>query len=746
MDSLNKSDLNILNRLDLYEFIEKFYTFLARPKAFYLNGDLAVFKKIIDEMDSINLPNIPNVENIDSALNVLKKSGDISLKEIFNVVKILNYFLLLKKHSAIKAEFNLFKLLDNIKIPESLFVIINAFNEKGEIKAGFDSNLDGIKENLNNIESNIKNELNYLINNEKLNEFLVDKQIHFLYNTQTLLLKAGFSSAIKGSTIERSPAGFYFVLPDSINSLYQRQKDLIDNLELALNKIAKEFSANFRKHILFLNFINKEFDKFDLLQARVNFAKSYNLEFILPHRKNNNLVLSEFCHPNLKNPKPINIEFNKNLLMITGVNAGGKTMLLKSILSSCFLAKHLLPFKINPHKSKIPHFKNIKAIIQDPQNSKNDISTFAGRMIEFKENLNIDNLILGIDEIELGTDADEAASLYKILLEELLRKEAKIIITTHHKRLAALMANNENVEMCAAIYDIKSARASFEFMQGSIGKSYAFETALKYGIPPNLINLAKEHYGVDKERLNELIERSSKLEIELKNKSKAYDKKIQNLESKKIEYDNLIENLKKEFKLKEFKLESTYNEALNILKQEAKNLNEVHKNITNANKFLKQNTIKPNIVESKKFNINDRVKYINQRGTILSINNKTCLVELDSGMRLKVEKSNLKKVSDNEAKAIKKANETSIAVSLNTKAKVSIDLHGLRAEEAIEKVDKFLNDSLIAGFNEVLIYHGIGSGVLSRVVKEFLNEHPKVISFKDAPANMGGMGAKIVCL
>ncbi len=116
------------------------------------------------------------------------------------------------------------------------------------------------------------------------------------------------------------------------------------------------------------------------------------------------------------------------------------------------LSKYLLPY--NAHEStQIGTFKEINAVLDDPQSVKNDISTFAGRMVEFSKLFSSKNAIVGVDEIELGTDSDEAASLFKVVIEELIQKDIKIIITTHHKRLAALMASNEDVELVAALYD-----------------------------------------------------------------------------------------------------------------------------------------------------------------------------------------------------------------------------------------------------------------------------------------------------
>merc|ERR1711991_761606 len=115
--------------------------------------------------------------------------------------------------------------------------------------------------------------------------------------------------------------------------------------EEIITEICKRISSTFLKHMLFLKFINKEFDRFDHYIARVFFAKSGDKNFILSDSKSKTCKLVEFCHPALHDPKPITVDFSKSVVMITGVNAGGKTMMLKSILSAVYLSKNMIPYK-----------------------------------------------------------------------------------------------------------------------------------------------------------------------------------------------------------------------------------------------------------------------------------------------------------------------------------------------------------------------------------------------------------------
>ncbi len=116
-------------------------------------------------------------------------------------------------------------------------------------------------------------------------------------------------------------------------------------------------------------------------------------------------------------------------MLITGVNAGGKTMLLKSILSAVFLTRHLIPFSCNREKTKVGRYRFIEAIIDDPQSVKNDISTFAGRVLKFSKLFSRDGGIVRVDEVELGTEkAREGSALFRVLLKSLSGKDITFII------------------------------------------------------------------------------------------------------------------------------------------------------------------------------------------------------------------------------------------------------------------------------------------------------------------------------
>ena len=730
----------IFLKLDLGEYLDKFNSFLARQKPLFLQGDSKIHFENISELSKYDFKAPEELKELDDALMRLSKQAVLHISEIYEFAKIIKYFSYLKKQ---KFEGRLGEWIAKVEIPEAMSQMANSFDENGEFSDSVDERFQAIKQAFSEKKRQIDAELKKLIYSKHITPYLVDTQTHYINSQEALLVRGGFNHALKGTVIARSSGGYFYVAPASTERLKKEQSELLDRKEEIIFEHCKKFSLQMSKSLLFLKFINNAFDQFDAYQARVNLARSRDYEFVLPN-SSHVIKLEKFAHPALKNPKSVSVDFSKKVLLITGVNAGGKSMLLKSIISATLLAKYLLPMRIDANRSSIGSFKEFDAIIEDPQSVKNDISTFAGRMVHFAKLFTKKSIIIGIDEIELGTDFEEAASLYGVMIERLITQDIKMIITTHHKRLAMLLAKNPEVELVAALYDEAAQRPKFEFLKGTIGKSYAFETAARYGISQNLVAQAKKIYGEDKENLNEIITKTLNLQTKL-------DEGIKEVTAKEERRERLLEEQKELKERNEIKLNATisrlekeYYEAINAAKAviNFKDIKDKQRALNVANE-KKATIVKPKKTERESLKVGDRVKYENIKGTVLSISKNDAMIE-SNGINLRVPLELLRK-NGNEVVLPKKGG-VSLSVDKPKTASLSLDLHGMRADEAIAKLDKFISDSLVMGFDEVSVFHGIGTGKLAFAVKNFLKEHPSVKEFHDAPANQGGYGAKIVKL
>jgi len=730
---------SLIDRLDLNGHIGSFNEFFSRPKPLFIEGDQERHYTYIEALDKLTFKAPSKVDSFHTIKAHLKKQGILRFDQIFEIIKVVRYFRSLKNGSY---EGIIGEWMQKIEIPERFGDEVEGyFDLEGNFKEELDEELYGLGERIKSIKEEINAAMRRLLFNSKLSSYLVDSQIHYINNEECLLVRGGFNHVLKGQVVGRSSGGFFFVVPEAMSKNRDQIRTIETMREVRFYEYAKGFSKVLADLLPFIAYIDKEFDRFDHYQARVSFARAKDLS-IVKAEKSREIRLAGFEHPALHKPKPVDVDFTRSVLMITGVNAGGKTMLLKAILSAALMAKYLVPMKISKHRSVIGNFKRFEAVIDDPQNVKNDISTFAGRMQQFAALFQQNDALVGVDEIELGTDSDEAAALFKVILDELIARGQKIVVTTHHKRLAALMADRDDVTLMAAIYDEEHRQPTYEFLQGIIGKSYAFETALRYGISGSVVERAKVVYGENHEKLNLLIERGSELERALKTKNALLDEKLAEIEAEERRLKEQREQLALSLEAERAKLKASYAASISIAKEAARlsDAKEIHRKMNEANLSLpKQQPVGKK--ESFDFKVGDPVKYRSSKGTIISLKEKEAMIEVE-GMRLRVRRDELRP-SGNQPK---KRTKTEVHHAVERRGSLRLDIHGLRAEEAEEKMDKFLSDALIDGWNEVVIYHGIGTGKLSYAVKNFLKAHPRVKSFEDAPQHLGGFGAKVVRL
>ena len=728
------NEKSIVQKLDLEQYIQTFQSFFAREKPVAMMGDINLHHRYIVALSKVQYSPPPRVMNLDVPLARIKKQAILSLDEIYAFVSMLSYF---NKLNTVDFTEPLISWIQGIEIPEEIIEIIGYFTDEGDINAECDDVLHKLERAIKQNKMDIKETLYKLASSSKLRDYLVDTQVHFNGGEETLLVRGGFNKILKAKVVSRSSGGFFYIIPQSISHLKEKESLLLANKEEIIYTYCQKISALFFKWERLLSFINKEYDRFDHYQARVSFARAYGYVFILPS-KEKGIKLDKFAHPAIEKPVPISIDFDKQIMLVTGVNAGGKTMLLKSMLSAVYMAKYLLPFSCNETHTRVGHFKSIEAVIDDPQSVKNDISTFAGRMQEFAKIFGKENAIVGVDEIELGTDSDEAASLFRVMLDALRKKGTSFIVTTHHKRLASLMASDAHVTLMAALYDEARRLPTYTFLKGSIGKSYAFETALRYGVPATIVSEAKVVYGEDKENLNELIEKSTTLEREMREKTEQIEHELEAVakQRKHLEEEEFL--LKEKHRKAIATLENRYNAATKKA-QEALRAKESTEGRRLLNVAHQRKEIKAKETEARQsapLEVGDKVKYRSHKGELLGLRGKEATIIVD-GLKMRVPLTQLKRREEEvQLKPKPRVKQATVSVE-KSGASISVKLLGMYGDEAIDTVDKFLSDALVNHLNEVQIIHGTGGGILAKLVTEYLKAHPKINHFYRMPGNLG---------
>ncbi|NLB88218.1 MAG: endonuclease MutS2, partial [Syntrophomonadaceae bacterium] len=467
---------------------------------------------------------------------------------------------------------------------------------------------------------------------------------------------------------------------------------------------------------------------------------------------------------------PLNVELGKSfdVLVITGPNTGGKTVALKTIglLSIMAMCGLFIPAR---EGSKISVFRNIFVDIGDEQSIEQSLSTFSSHMkniIGIIEQADNSSLVL-IDELGAGTDPAEGASLARVILEELQNKKAKVIVTTHQSELKNYAYQAERVENACVEFDPVSLKPTYELTIGTPGQSNAFEIAARLGLRKELVNRARELVPETDREISNMIR-------ELKESQHEYNALVRNLsEEKKFIEDErrALEQEKQEFLLKKEqilrKAQEEANSYLRQIKAEAdsaiKELKEVIKKqdkeketkwheIESSRRKLKKISLPAVNVENDKQATNKKtphiklgdyvfIKSINQKGHVLDIKQDELLVQTGI-LKINVKKSDVVVTESPEEQYVPIRSNTFLHKAKNISKE--IDLRGKLAEEAIQEVDKYLEDANLVGLDSVRIIHGKGTGALRKAIQAYLRDHPYVGSYRDGLYDEGGLGVTIV--
>ena len=196
---------------------------MAREKSIILEGDINLHHKLISELSKFDIKAPNKIENLDSALMHIQKQGILKMDDIFEFIKIINYFRYLKKFSF---DGKLAEWIDKITIPNEIVKICEYFDDKANLKDGVNESFDNIKYAISKNKEAIKQNLYKIINSPKIRTYLVDSQVHYINSEESLLVRGGFNHVLSGSVINRSNSGFFYVVPHSISDLKQKQSDL----------------------------------------------------------------------------------------------------------------------------------------------------------------------------------------------------------------------------------------------------------------------------------------------------------------------------------------------------------------------------------------------------------------------------------------------------------------------------------------------------------------------------------------
>lgn len=643
--------------------------------------------------------------------------------------------------------------------------IEDAIEDNGEIKDDATKELYSIRKKILSTSDRLRNRLESILK-KTFEDDLLQEDFYTLREERFVIpVKTEFKRQIPGIIHGLSNTGnTVYLEPSEIIELNNSLSVLRNEEKKEINRILTSLTKEVGKEAKKLEISNSIIYRLDLSQAKSKYAKKYD-GFKPEIINDKSIELKDIYHPLLVKNKnksevtPLSISFDerKQGHLISGPNAGGKTVALKNIGLNLLMAMSGI-YPLGYCKTGL---RDIYTSIGDHQSIEMDLSTFSSQMKNIKDVLDVaeeDSLFL-VDEICSGTDPQEGSALASGILDTTLNYNLKFVVTTHQSSLKTYALNKKNIENASLEFDEENLKPTYHFLQGVPGNSYAFNLAESIGLSKVIIDRSRSYLNdksteIDK-GIAEIIQYRKTAE-----KLKLDAEKAKNIaKQKEMEYEKLLSELRKskaEYK-NEAKRQATHilDEANKLIEntirevqENKKQVGEVKKEFDRKKEKLKKSLSTPKTKESRKekdeFNNGDSVR-IDEYDTVgklveLIDNEKSAIVEFN-GLKFKTKVNKLTKVKEkNKNINTNTSNKDYIKFDVETR----LDIRGERVNDAIAKVESFLNDAIVAGTPFITILHGKGTGALRSALHEYLNLQSSFSKYRDGNLSEGGSGVTII--
>ncbi|NLB98728.1 MAG: endonuclease MutS2 [Lactobacillales bacterium] len=723
---------------------------------------------------------VPRLANIGLPLKRLQIGGNLNGKEIAQIGRVLSttkevmsFFDWFREHEI--AFFHLYEIIDGlVDLPDLRKRITSSVSDDGDILSDASVELRRIRQAIKSGEGAIRTKLDDLIRTKA--SYLSETLVTIRNDRFVLPVKQEYRNAFGGIMHDQSATGqTLFIEPQAVLELNNKLRTLRADEKREEERILYELSALLEPHIQELRYNHEILAILDMINAKARYSESIN--GTKPHlSKENHVAIWAARHPLIDqedvvaNDLLIGEEYQA--LIITGPNTGGKTIALKTLGLIQLMGQAGLQIPA-AEDSQIGIFTEIFADIGDEQSIEQSLSTFSSHMtniVSFLDKANDQSLLL-FDELGSGTDPQEGASLAISILDYIGAKGSYVMATTHYPELKVYAYNRPGTINASMEFNSESLAPTYRLQIGIPGRSNAFDISRRLGIPSQIIDQATGFIQEDSQSLNEMI-------ADLEQKRRKAEQESHRLEKQIQESDRLLEELKRETETLEFakqkeidKAKKEANSILSKTKEEAELLmQEIREMQMNVSKnaqvkeheliglrkqfddLRQEDTVPSNKVlrrekEKKKLKVGDEVitESYGQRGILVEKSGQDQWVVQLGIMKMKLPETDLRRIQPEPEKETRRTKRQIATVRSNTASHVStqLDLRGFRYEEALQELDSYLDASLLAGYPQVTIVHGKGTGAIRKGVTDALKRHPQVKSFDFAPQSSGGNGATI---
>jgi DNA mismatch repair protein MutS2 len=666
----------------------------------------------------------------------------------------------------------LFSLSEITKVPLPLIQFIDRkISEDGKIKDSASPDLHRIRKRIASEQHRVRSVIESVLRAAQENNLVPSgTQLSFREGRVVIPVSSDHKRKIKGFIIDESATGqTVFIEPAEVMDANNEIRDLQHEEKREEIRILKEITSRIRENLSELKNCYHFLGKIDLNRAKAKL--SILLEAELPKVEHGpTLNWYQAKHPLLfvllKSKKPIvplTIELNQRdrFLLISGPNAGGKSVCLKTVGLLQYMLQCGLLVPANS-RSVFGIFGSIFLDIGDQQSIENDLSTYSSHlknMAAFIANAEHTSMIL-IDEMGAGTDPNFGGGIAEAVLGELIERKTWGVVTTHYYNLKSLAANTPGIRNAAMLFDTEKLQPLFSLEIGKPGSSFAMELARKSNLPASTLKRAGQLIGEGLTGLEALMKKVMEEKNILEREKLTMDAKIKKLEADRAKYEQLAGEL--DSKKKEI-IAKAKAEAAILLSETNREIEKTIRHIK-ENKAEKKETrrvrekltelsdkVKPEkgsqVVLNEKFKAGEYVRLPGQElsGTLLSIEGNKAVVQFGL-MKITVETDRLLRGSSSEnTKNFRSASGVNWTQKRADFTPV-LDLRGMRTEEAIPMVDHFLDEAVLLSSGEVRILHGKGEGILRKMIREHLKKNKSVASVSDEHVERGGDGISLVVL
>ena len=743
-------------------------------------NEVSEFMRGIQHADTINLSNYEDIRDDLKMLAiedyVLPEEGFKRIsKQLYSVSMVYRYFT--AERTLIYP--NLYNIIKSLHFDFAIAKEIDkVLDSDGNIRPDASPELGRIRRSMQFKMKELDKVFRQIIQDYRGKGWLTDNLEGYRNGRRVLSVPSEHKRKIRGIIHDESATGrTTFIEPEGVIDINNDVFDLEQEERKEIYRILKTLSAFLRPYAPGFKVFQDVLIQFDLIQAKSRV--SLKLKATKPIVKDLPMIkIYKGRHPLLflKNvvlgkptvPFSLTLGEKNRILVLSGPNAGGKSITMKSLGLLQLMVQSGLPVPADP-LSEFGIFNEFFADIGDQQSIEDDLSTYSSRLINMNSFIRKSGKrsLLLIDEFGSGTDPQFGGAIAESILRELNTKEVVGVITTHYSNLKIFAYNTEGIINGCMAYDMDNLTPTYHFIEGKPGSSYAFEIALKSGLPDNVITYAQSRTRKSEKEVDELLvdlqkEKQTVKEslVALKEKQDLLDKLVRGYESMQKDYEFRRKRFKLEQKQQELQDTGLVNKEVERLIKEIKEEKNIEKARELAIKLREERAKKVLEVEDLKeelyygsnaegaSNILKIGDYVRLRsggavGLLTGINKEKANV-LMGDLTLIIDVRDLEKGPEPLDKKLKSLHFDTIQKIATFENK--LDIRGMRMQEALQVVESYIDSALMNSSSQIEIIHGKGDGILRKAVRKKLKEYRVEMEISHPDPKLGGDGVTLVAI